>query len=192
MPIYEGVSKSSETGPIDQNVFTLFRFGQHPLQNSPLVQRHIDPSAIATAGTHAGSPVLEAYQEHSAISAGSPPLCQSGDPLATASSLGTRVGSMGMFPILNNSLLNGRAQDPQDRRRRGRAAVRPRACSSCFLTFEGLCTLNLPLKARLWMLSSTAVFFAVWGRTFGENNLNCGARAIGCSMMTVHPLTELS
>jgi len=52
------------------------------------VQRHIDPSAVATAGTRAGSPVLEAYQEHSAIPAGSPPLCQSNDPLAAASSLG--------------------------------------------------------------------------------------------------------
>jgi len=52
------------------------------------VQRHIDPSAVATAGTRAGSPVLEAYQEHSAIPAGSPPLCQSGDPLAAASSSG--------------------------------------------------------------------------------------------------------
>jgi hypothetical protein len=52
------------------------------------VQQYIDPSAVATAGTHAVSPVLEAYQEHSAISAGSPPLCQSGDPLAAASSSG--------------------------------------------------------------------------------------------------------
>jgi len=52
------------------------------------VQRHIDPSAVATAGTCAGSPALEAYQEHSAIPAGSPPLSQSGDPLAAASSLG--------------------------------------------------------------------------------------------------------
>jgi len=50
------------------------------------VQRHIDPSAVATAGTRAGSPVLKAYQEYSAIPAGSPPLCQSGDPLAAASS----------------------------------------------------------------------------------------------------------
>ena len=52
------------------------------------MQRHIDPSAVATAGTRAGSPVIEAYQEHSAIPAGSPPLCQSGDPLAAASSSG--------------------------------------------------------------------------------------------------------
>ena len=52
------------------------------------MQRHIDPSAVATARMHAGSPVLEAYQEHSAIPAGSPPLCQSGDPLAAASSSG--------------------------------------------------------------------------------------------------------
>jgi len=52
------------------------------------VQRHIDPSAIATAGTRAGSPVLEVYQEHSVIPAGSPPLCQSSDPLAAALSLG--------------------------------------------------------------------------------------------------------
>ena len=50
------------------------------------MQRHIDPSAVATAGMCARSPVLEAYQEHSAIPAGSPPLCQSGDPLAAASS----------------------------------------------------------------------------------------------------------
>jgi len=52
------------------------------------VQQHIDPSAVATAGTRAGSPVLKAYHEHSATPAGSPPLCQSGDPLAAASSLG--------------------------------------------------------------------------------------------------------
>ena len=52
------------------------------------MQRRIDPSAIATAGTCAGSPVLEAYQEHSAIPSGSPPLCQSDDPLAAASSSG--------------------------------------------------------------------------------------------------------
>ena len=50
------------------------------------MQRHIDPSAIATAGTRAGSLVFEVYQEHSVIPAGSPPLCQSGDPLAAASS----------------------------------------------------------------------------------------------------------
>ena len=54
------------------------------------MQRHIDPSAVATAGMRAGSPVLEAYQEHSAIPAGSPPLCQSGNPLAAASSSGRR------------------------------------------------------------------------------------------------------
>jgi len=52
------------------------------------VQLHIDSSADATAGTRAGSPVLEVYQEHSVIPAGSPPLCQSSDPLAAASSLG--------------------------------------------------------------------------------------------------------
>ena len=52
------------------------------------MQQHIDPSAVATAGTRAGSPVLELYQEHSAIPTGSPPLCKSGDPLAAASSLG--------------------------------------------------------------------------------------------------------
>jgi len=63
-------------------------FGQHRLQNIPLLQLHIDPSAVATTGTDAGSPVLEAYQEHSAIPAGSPPLCQSGDPFAAASSSG--------------------------------------------------------------------------------------------------------
>jgi len=113
-------------------------------------------------------------------------------PSCRGSSLGKRVGSTGMIPRLNNSLRNGRAQDPQDRRRRGRAAARPRAYSSCFSTFEGLCTMNLPPKTRPWTPGSTAVFFAVWGRTFGENDLNCGARAIGCSMMTMHPLTELS
>ena len=52
------------------------------------MQQHINPSAAATAGKRAGSPFLEAHQEHSAIPTGSPPLCQSGDPLAAASSLG--------------------------------------------------------------------------------------------------------
>ena len=52
------------------------------------MQRPIDPSAVVTAGTRAGSPVLEAYQEHFAIPAGSPPLCQRGDPLAATSSSG--------------------------------------------------------------------------------------------------------
>jgi len=48
----------------------------------------MDPNAVATTGTRAGSPVLEAYQEHSVIPAGSPPLCQSDNPLAAASSSG--------------------------------------------------------------------------------------------------------
>ena len=52
------------------------------------MQRHIDLSAVDTAGTRAGSPVLEAYQQHSAIPAGSPPLGQRSDPLAAASSSG--------------------------------------------------------------------------------------------------------
>jgi len=65
-------------------------------------------------------------------------------PSCRGSSLGTRVGSTDMIPRLNKSLRNGRAQDPQDQRRRGRAAARPRACSSCFSTFEGLCVMNLP------------------------------------------------
>jgi hypothetical protein len=52
------------------------------------VQRHIDPNAVATAGTRAGSPGLEAYQGHSAIPAGSTPLHQNSDPLAAASSSG--------------------------------------------------------------------------------------------------------
>jgi len=53
------------------------------------VWRHTDPSAVATAGTRAGSPVLEAYQAHSAIPAGCPPTCQISNPLAPASSSGT-------------------------------------------------------------------------------------------------------
>ena len=59
------------------------------------MQRHIDPSAVATAGTRAGSHVLEAYQEHSAIPAGSPPLCQNDDPLAAASSSGRGISRKG-------------------------------------------------------------------------------------------------
>jgi len=58
--------------------------------NSLLVQLHSDPNAIATAGTRAGILVFEVYQEHSAIPAGSPPLCQSGNTLAAASSSGRR------------------------------------------------------------------------------------------------------
>ena len=53
------------------------------------MQRHAESSAVATAGTHAGSPVLEAYQAHFAIPAGCPPTCQIGNPLAAASSSGT-------------------------------------------------------------------------------------------------------
>ena len=63
--------------------------GQHPLQNSLHVQRHTDPSAVATVVTRAGSPVFEAYQAHSAIRAGCPPTRQIGDPLPRASSSGT-------------------------------------------------------------------------------------------------------
>ena len=48
--------------------------------------------------------------------------------------MGTRAGSMGMIP----SLCNGRAQDPQDQRRRGSATPRPRACSSCFFDIRGI------------------------------------------------------
>ena len=59
------------------------------------MQRHIDPTAVDTAATRAGSPVLEAYQEHSAIPAGSPPLSQNGDPLAAASSSGRGRSSKG-------------------------------------------------------------------------------------------------
>ena len=56
------------------------------------MQRHINPSAVATARTR---PVLEAYQEHSVIPAGSPPLCQSDNPLAAASSSGRRRSRKG-------------------------------------------------------------------------------------------------
>ena len=69
-------------------------------------------------------------------------------PSCRGSSLGMRVGSMGMIPRLNNSPCNGRAHDHQDRRRRGRAAAQPRACSSCFSTFEELCTMNLPHQGQ--------------------------------------------
>jgi hypothetical protein len=75
-------------------------------------------------------------------------LCQRAldDPSSCrGSSLGTRVGSTGMILTLNNSLRNGKAQDPKAQRRRDRTAARPRACS-CFLTFKGLCTMNLPRR----------------------------------------------
>jgi hypothetical protein len=62
--------------------------GSIPLKIVPLYSD--TSSAVATAGTRVGSPVLEAYQEHSAIPAGSPPLCQSVDPLAAASYSGRR------------------------------------------------------------------------------------------------------
>jgi hypothetical protein len=35
-----------------------------------------------------------------------------------------------------------------------------------------------------------AEFYCTVLHRLRENNLNCGARAIGCSMMTTHPLTE--
>jgi len=52
------------------------------------VQRHTDPSAVATAGTRAGSPALEAYQAQSALLAGCPPTRQIGDPIAASSGTG--------------------------------------------------------------------------------------------------------
>ena len=61
------------------------------------MQRHTDSSAVATAGTRAGSPVLEAYQAHSAIPAGCPPTRQIGDPLAAASSSGTEEVARGQI-----------------------------------------------------------------------------------------------
>jgi len=61
------------------------------------VQQHIDPSAVSTVGTRTGSPVLEPYQEHSAIPAGSPPLCKSGEPLAAASSSGREEVARGQI-----------------------------------------------------------------------------------------------
>ena len=70
-------------------------FGQHLFQISLHVQRHTDRSAVPTAGTRAGSPVFEAYQPHSAISAGCPPTRQFGDPLAAASSSGTKTSRRG-------------------------------------------------------------------------------------------------
>jgi len=42
-----------------------------------------------------GSPVLEAYREHPAIPAGSPPLCQSSNRLVAASSSGRGRSSKG-------------------------------------------------------------------------------------------------
>ena len=59
------------------------------------MQRHIDPSAVATVGTRVGSLVLEEYQAHSAIPAGSPPTRQIGDPLASASSSGRGISRKG-------------------------------------------------------------------------------------------------
>ena len=50
------------------------------------MQRHADPSAVATAGTRAGSPGLEGYRAQSALPAGCPPTRQIGDPVAAASS----------------------------------------------------------------------------------------------------------
>ena len=49
--------------------------------------------------------------------------CLDDPSFMSGSSLGTSVGSMGMIPRLNNSLRNGRAQDPQDQRRQGRVAA---------------------------------------------------------------------
>jgi hypothetical protein len=40
--------------------------------------------------------------------------------------------------------------------------------------------------------SFTAKFCSVWGRTFGESDWICGARRIGFSTMTMHPVSEHS
>jgi len=61
-----------------------------------------------------------------------------------------------------------------------------------FFNIQGIVHHEFAPKAGPWTPGSTAVFFAVWGRIFGKHDLNCGAQAIGCSIMTIHPLTELS
>ena len=113
-------------------------------------------------------------------------------PSCRGSSLGTRVGSTCMIPRLNNSLRNGRTQDPpkpeegeadlqSDQEHAHRVFRHSRECA------PWICPRRPDREPRVILQCSSS-----WGRTFGENDLNCGARAIGCSMMTMHPLTELS
>jgi len=62
--------------------------GSVPFKLVPLCSDTSIPAQLPLLERVLGSPVLEAYQEHSAIPAGSPPLCQSGEPLAASSSSG--------------------------------------------------------------------------------------------------------
>jgi len=53
-----------------------------------------------------------------------------------------------------------------------------------FFDTRGIVHHEFAPKAKPWTPGSTAMLFAVWGKTFGENDLNW--RATGCSMMTMH------
>jgi len=60
--------------------------GSIPFKIVPFCSDTSIPASLPLLERVLGIPVLEAYQEHSAIPAGSPPLCQTGDPLAASSS----------------------------------------------------------------------------------------------------------
>ena len=98
-----------------------------------------------------------------------------------------RVGSTGMIASLNKSSQWKSQGSPRPKTARQSSS----ATKSMLNVFEGLCTMHLPLKARPLPPCSTAMFFAVWRRTFGENDLNRGARAIGFSMI-MQLATEVS
>ena len=107
--------------------------------------------------------------------------------------LGTRLGSMGTTQRSNNSLRSGRAQHLQDQRRRDVSAAQRRASSLISSTVVGVvyCELipgGLTVNGKFYCSVLRHLKEDIWR----ENNLNCGARAIGCLMTTMHPHTELN
>jgi hypothetical protein len=81
--IYEGVSKSSKT-----RMYLLdLSLGGIPFKIVPLCSSTSIPALLPLL-KRAGSPALEVYEEHFAIPSGSPPPCQSSNPLAAASCSG--------------------------------------------------------------------------------------------------------
>ena len=112
-------------------------------------------------------------------------------PSCRGSSWGTRVGSTGMIPRLNNSLHNGRAQDPQDRRRlESRSATK--SMLIVFFDIRGIVHHEFAPEGQT---VNTGFYRNVLRRLredIRQKRPNCGTQATGCSMMTMYPLTELS
>jgi len=61
-----------------------------------------------------------------------------------------------------------------------------------FFDIQGIVHLEFPPEGQTVIAKFYCSVLRRLSEDIRRNNLNCGAQAIGCSMMTMHPLTELS